>query len=347
MINLKESGTAVPSVQMYKQCLINIIEDEISKVLSENFNIDAFYRSKIKNNEEYADNVIKAAKKIVSLFDPDLYKVLEGTYVVRSSKDIDKFYENLPYYEKISDQEYQDMRSRDKLLPLRSVNDTAKTYKVKKGDNLTKIAKKFSVDLRSLIHYNSGIIKNPDLIYPGDEIYIPSQEQSGETSGLTYGQMYGDLSEIGEKPITMYTNWIINKKTNLQTRARLFINKKYQNNQINYEETVKLIKKTKKRIFLLLSIEVAATFVHEIFHLTDELMRDNTFSVYDSGTNAFADMDYEYNQEEIRAFQYESKFFKKILNSDIIKDAGWVKKFVNRMAENSSTRTITWEYHKN
>ena len=93
--------------------------------------------------------------------------------------------------------------------------------------------------------------------------------------------------------------------------------------------------------------EVAGTFVHEVFHLTDELMRDNAFSVYDSGAEAFADDDYEYNQREIRAFKYESQFFKKVLDSDIIKDAGWVNKLVNRMAEDSASRTITWEYHKN
>lgn len=47
-----------------------------------------------------------------------------------------------------------------------------KTYKVKKGDTLTKIAKAHKVTLKSLKAANPQI-KNPDLIHPGDIITIP------------------------------------------------------------------------------------------------------------------------------------------------------------------------------
>ena len=47
-----------------------------------------------------------------------------------------------------------------------------KTYKVKKGDTLTKIAKAHKVTLKKLINANPQI-KNPDLIHPGDIITIP------------------------------------------------------------------------------------------------------------------------------------------------------------------------------
>ena len=47
-----------------------------------------------------------------------------------------------------------------------------KTYKVKKGDTLTKIAKAHKVTLKKLIAANPQI-KNPDLIHPGDIINIP------------------------------------------------------------------------------------------------------------------------------------------------------------------------------
>lgn len=47
-----------------------------------------------------------------------------------------------------------------------------KTYKVKKGDTLTKIAKAHKVTLKKLIKANPQI-KNPDLIHPGDIITIP------------------------------------------------------------------------------------------------------------------------------------------------------------------------------
>lgn len=48
----------------------------------------------------------------------------------------------------------------------------AKTYKVKKGDTLSKIAKTHGVSLRKLINANPQIT-NPDLIHPGDIITIP------------------------------------------------------------------------------------------------------------------------------------------------------------------------------
>ena len=47
-----------------------------------------------------------------------------------------------------------------------------KTYKVKKGDTLTKIAKAHKVTLKKLIQANPQI-KNPDLIYPNQIINIP------------------------------------------------------------------------------------------------------------------------------------------------------------------------------
>lgn len=47
-----------------------------------------------------------------------------------------------------------------------------KTYKVKKGDTLTKIAKAHKVTLKKLIAANPQI-KNPDLIHPGEIINIP------------------------------------------------------------------------------------------------------------------------------------------------------------------------------
>lgn len=49
---------------------------------------------------------------------------------------------------------------------------TQKSYKVKKGDTLNKIAKVHKVTLKKLIAANPQI-KNPDLIYPGQVINIP------------------------------------------------------------------------------------------------------------------------------------------------------------------------------
>lgn len=52
----------------------------------------------------------------------------------------------------------------------------AETYTVVKGDSLWKIAKKYQVGLSEIISANSQI-KNPDLIYPGDKINIPLNDE--------------------------------------------------------------------------------------------------------------------------------------------------------------------------
>lgn len=44
-------------------------------------------------------------------------------------------------------------------------------YVVKKGDTVYKIAKKFGLDWRELAGYNR--LGNPDLIYPGERLFIP------------------------------------------------------------------------------------------------------------------------------------------------------------------------------
>ncbi len=47
-----------------------------------------------------------------------------------------------------------------------------RTYTVVKGDNLTKIGRKFGVSWKSIAELNG--IKNPDLIHPGDVFKIPN-----------------------------------------------------------------------------------------------------------------------------------------------------------------------------
>jgi nucleoid-associated protein YgaU len=53
---------------------------------------------------------------------------------------------------------------------------TVKTYVVQKGDSLSKIAKKEygnANDWRKIFEANRDIIKNPDLIHPGQVLKIP------------------------------------------------------------------------------------------------------------------------------------------------------------------------------
>ena len=65
---------------------------------------------------------------------------------------------------------------------VRSLNDIAPHnpyYTVQPGDTLSKIAKRYGVDLNDLINENRrrGLIKDPNLIYPGQKIYIPGYQE--------------------------------------------------------------------------------------------------------------------------------------------------------------------------
>ncbi len=57
-----------------------------------------------------------------------------------------------------------------------NVEPAAKTYTVKKGDSLSKIAKSVYGDAkqwRKIHEANRDIIDNPDLIYPGQVLKLP------------------------------------------------------------------------------------------------------------------------------------------------------------------------------
>ena len=47
---------------------------------------------------------------------------------------------------------------------------SAEYYTVKKGDNLTKIAKKYGTTVNQLVAWNN--IANPNLIYPGQKLRV-------------------------------------------------------------------------------------------------------------------------------------------------------------------------------
>jgi nucleoid-associated protein YgaU len=54
-----------------------------------------------------------------------------------------------------------------------------KTYVVVAGDNLSKIAKRIYGDAnqwRRIYEANRDVIKNPDLIYPGQKLVLPSEK---------------------------------------------------------------------------------------------------------------------------------------------------------------------------
>ena len=68
-------------------------------------------------------------------------------------------------------------------------------YVVKKGDTLSGIASKYGTTYQKLAEYNN--IENPNLIYAGQKIVIPTTDSSGS---ITYTVQSGDnLSKIAKK----------------------------------------------------------------------------------------------------------------------------------------------------
>lgn len=66
-----------------------------------------------------------------------------------------------------------DMRESDLVLTL-GVSDQGGFYEVKSGDNLTHIARDHGVSLQALEDANRDVVKNPDRIFPGQKLVIPS-----------------------------------------------------------------------------------------------------------------------------------------------------------------------------
>lgn len=60
---------------------------------------------------------------------------------------------------------------------LSSVSAASITHTVEKGDTMWKIAVKYEIGLSEIKSANTHI-KNPDLIYPGDKLYIPELDSS-------------------------------------------------------------------------------------------------------------------------------------------------------------------------
>ncbi len=70
-----------------------------------------------------------------------------------------------------------DFRSGDLILNISTAEAAAAsgthTYTVEKGDNLTKIGKKYGIEWKAIWDHNRDILQHPDKIYPGQELKIP------------------------------------------------------------------------------------------------------------------------------------------------------------------------------
>jgi nucleoid-associated protein YgaU len=65
-------------------------------------------------------------------------------------------------------------RSGDLVLNISAPEAAVNTYTIQAGDNLSKIGAKYGVSWQAIFEANRDTIKDPDKIFPGQEIVIPS-----------------------------------------------------------------------------------------------------------------------------------------------------------------------------
>lgn len=68
-----------------------------------------------------------------------------------------------------------DYRSGDLALNITAPEAAANTYTVQSGDNLSKIGKQYGVSWQAIFEANRDKLNDPDKIYPGQELTIPTE----------------------------------------------------------------------------------------------------------------------------------------------------------------------------
>ncbi len=63
------------------------------------------------------------------------------------------------------------------LIFTQNIYASTDTYTVQKGDTLWKISKKYQVGISEIVSANTQF-KNPNLIYPGDKVYVPLPDET-------------------------------------------------------------------------------------------------------------------------------------------------------------------------
>lgn len=67
-----------------------------------------------------------------------------------------------------------DFRSGDLVLNISAPEAASNTYTVQSGDNLSKIGSKYGVSWQQIFEANRDKLNDPDKIFPGQELNIPS-----------------------------------------------------------------------------------------------------------------------------------------------------------------------------
>jgi nucleoid-associated protein YgaU len=101
----------------------------------------------------------------LSVAEQDNVLYITGTAPTNQAKD--RIWE---VYESID----PEMRSGDLVLNISVDQSAPETYEVKSGDNLSKIAKRYSgISWKDIFEANRDIISDPDKIFPGQVLKIP------------------------------------------------------------------------------------------------------------------------------------------------------------------------------
>ncbi|MDR1814462.1 MAG: LysM peptidoglycan-binding domain-containing protein [Tannerella sp.] len=66
-----------------------------------------------------------------------------------------------------------EFRAGDLVLDIEIIEGQEEIYEVQKGDNLTKIGKKYGLTWQQVFEANKDKIKDPNLIFPGQKLIIP------------------------------------------------------------------------------------------------------------------------------------------------------------------------------
>ena len=94
-------------------------------------------------------------------------------------------------------------------------------YIVQKGDTLFKIAKRFGVTLEALIKANPQI-KNPDLIFPGEVVFIPKAPEPPHPMPKEYVVEKGDTLFLIAKRFRVPLNVLIKANPQIKDPNRIF-----------------------------------------------------------------------------------------------------------------------------
>lgn len=123
-----------------------------------------------------------------------------------------------------------DVVEKNKVIKIRTNYDyknsknIMETYTVKRGDTLTKIARKYKVAVSDLVKWNN--IKNPNLIYVGEKLNLREKDEKIENQVIRYVVKRGD---------TLY--WIA-KSYNINIREIISINNIKNPNLIYTNEVI-------------------------------------------------------------------------------------------------------------